>query len=242
MAQAPVSRYESAPGYTVCRTPARPDYLFGNYLILDQPPDPASLPDWLERARSAFGAESEAVLQWEQPGRYPWRELPDGTLIEHLVLAGRHFTRQPPASTRLIEVVSDVQWEELVRFATRETATGEAWTRWRYAQYRALGQAARWLVAIEDGLIVAAGGIVSAERLDRFQEVVTAADRRRHGLASTVCGALLLRTRRPGRLAVAVADPATGADGVYRGLGLRPVGYQYTILAPGVPTRSRCDA
>jgi GNAT superfamily N-acetyltransferase len=242
LAQAPASRYEPADGYTVCRTAERPDYLFGNYLILDQPPARQQLAGWLDRAAAAFAAPPEprtAVLQWEQPDRYPDGELPGGTLIEQLVLAGDgpaiDRPAAPPADTDTVEVASDGQWDELVRFAARETATDEGWTRWRYQQYRALGAACRWLVAIADARIVAAAGLVSdagPDRYDRFQEVVTAADRRRRGLATRLCAELLRRTRRPGRLAVAVADPATGADRLYRGLGLEPVGYQYTVLAP----------
>jgi len=220
LAQAPASRYEAAPGYAICRTPQRPGYLFGNYLILDSPPDPASLPSWLDRARAAFPAESgvrDVVLQWEQPDRY-----------------------LDPSGPSLAEVTSDEQWQDVVRFATAQTAEDEAWTRWRYAQYRELGtDACRWLAAVDGGEVIATGGVVSDQRLDRFQEVLTAADRRRRGLATGLCGELLRRTRRPGRLAVAVADQATGADGVYRKLGLAPVGFQYTVVVPGALTDGR---
>lgn len=242
LAQAPASRYEPADGYTVCRTPERPDYVFGNYLILDEPPL-AELPLLLDRAAATFGvARTRPVaLQWEQPDRHPSpAALPGCTLIEHLVLAGTALTTDsaaPRLPAQLAEVAADQQWADLVRFAARETATDEGWTRWRYGQYRALGSSCRWLVALEENRIVAAGGLVSDARLDRFQEVITAEDRRRRGLATAVCAELLRRTRRPDRLVVAVADPATGADRIYRALGLEPAGYQYTVLS-----RSRCDA
>ncbi|MEO6503528.1 MAG: GNAT family N-acetyltransferase [Jatrophihabitantaceae bacterium] len=247
LAQAPASRYEPADGYTACRTSERGDYVFGNYLILDEPPAADDLPAWIERAVEMFCTEPgtrPAVVQWEQFDRYSWPELPGSTLIEHLVLAGTEFVRVPASdrAVHLAEVVTDGQWADLVRFAACETATDEAWTRWRYAQYRALGSACRWLVALDGDRIVAAAGLVSDARLDRFQEVVTAADRRRRGLATAVCGELLRRTERPERQAVAVADPTTGADRVYRALGLEPVGYQYTVMAPAVPARSGCDA
>lgn len=236
LAQAPASRYESRHGYTVCRTPGRPDYVFGNYLILDEPPAPEQLPAWLERAVETFGTGTRpAVVQWEQPDRHPPFELAGSTLVEHLVLAGTGLVTDRAAD--VAEVTTDQQWAQLVGFAARETATDEAWTRWRYAQYRALGSACRWLVAQNGNQVVAAGGLVSEAGLDRFQEVVTAADRRRRGLATAVCGELLRRTERPERQAVAVADPATGADRVYRALGLEPIGYQYTVL-----TRSDRDA
>jgi GNAT superfamily N-acetyltransferase len=251
LAQAPASRYEAADGYTVCRTPERPEYVFGNYLILDEPPARDELPAWLDRAAATFGTARPAVVQWEQPDRYLWPELPELTLIEHLVLAGTAPTADPvdPADAavprlpaRLAEVATDQQWDDLVRFAARETATDEAWTRWRYGQYRALGGGCRWLVALDTDRIVAAGGLVGDARLDRFQEVVTAEHRRRRGLATALCGELLRRTQRADRLAVAVADPADGADRVYRALGLEPAGYQYTVLAPAVRARSRRDA
>lgn len=229
LAQAPASRYEPADGCTVCRTPERPDYLFGNYLILDEPPVPDDLPAWLDRAAGAFGTGTRpAVLQWEQPDRYPPFELPGSTLVEHLVLAGTGVATARAAEVS--EVTTDRHWAELVGFAARETATDEGWTRWRYGQYRALGSACRWLVARDGNQVVAAGGLVSEDGLDRFQEVVTAADRRRRGLATALCGELLRRSERPERQAVAVADPATGADRVYRALGLEPVGYQYSVL------------
>ncbi len=246
LAQAPASRYEAADGYTVCRTPERPDYLFGNYLILDEPPERDELPVWLDRAAATFETSRPAVLQWEQPDRYPsTAELPERNLIEHLVLAGTGPTADPAGPrlpALLAEVATDQQWDDLVRFAAGETATDEAWTRWRYQQYRALGSGCRWLVALDSDRIVAAGGLISDARLDRFQEVVTAEHRRRRGLATALCGELLRRTRRPDRLAVAVADPADGADRVYRALGLEPAGYQYTVLAPAVRARSHRDA
>lgn len=236
LAQATSSYYERAPGCHICRTPSRPDYVFGNYLILDDPPGTEALSSWLERARAAFPAGSgvdTVALQWERADRVTGM-APESAQMEHVVLAAEDGkgAHGPSVGPELVTVASDRQWEHVVRFAARHTATDEGWTRWRYAQYRALGEQSLWLVALEDDAIVASGGVIHDEGFARFQEVVTAADRRRRGLATSLCAELLYRTRRPYRVAVAVADPATGADSVYRRLGLQPAGFQYTIIAP----------
>ena len=60
-------------GYLVVRNPALPDFWWGNFLLLAQPPEPDSAGDWL----ATFTADSRKLSAW----RSGWTRSAARTLI-----------------------------------------------------------------------------------------------------------------------------------------------------------------
>jgi len=56
LARASFAIEEQRNGYTIVRSPDRPDYWFGNCLVLDSEPSPASYEDWIQVHADAFAA------------------------------------------------------------------------------------------------------------------------------------------------------------------------------------------
>ena len=54
LARASFAIEEQRDGYTIVRSPDRPDYWFGNCLVLDSEPSPASYEDWIQVHADAF--------------------------------------------------------------------------------------------------------------------------------------------------------------------------------------------
>jgi ribosomal protein S18 acetylase RimI-like enzyme len=228
------SLVEDRGDHLVVRTPQNPGYWWGNFLLLDRAPTPAS--HWLARFAVEFPDARHLAIGVDSP---------DGTVadLDGFAAAGLRVDSstvmtadavRPPAhpntDAEYRALTSDDDWAQRVelRVAAREVGHSEASYRDHAvrtsAVLRRLTEAGHgaWFGAFLGGRLVASMGLIAAGGgLARFQAVETHPDTRRRGLAGT----LVHHTARYGfgrlgvRTLVMVADPDDVAIRIYRSLG-----------------------
>ena len=240
----------AADGYTVIRTPDRPDFWFGNYLLLHRPPAAGEGARWRqvwEREFASAPLVGQLVLQWETA-----LDAAGGAEAEIAAAlggsAGRDAVfladalppRPAPAGMHVARITTAAEWEEAVRLTVEETAEPTAeWLdfwRWRYAAWarRVEQDAGGWWGARASGELVAVAGVIAADGWARLQEVVTRVPFQRRGAAAALVSAAAADAMRlPGiGRCVAVANAESPAEALYASLGFRQVGWQFSVTAP----------
>jgi GNAT superfamily N-acetyltransferase len=237
--------------HVAIRTPDNPAFYWGNFLLYPRQPEPGELARWVEAFQAEFPAAGHVALGIDTT---------DGRLDAAAELADLHLTpdistvltttevREPPRLNRdpaYRTLTSDDDWEQAVGLRSAvydETPTPEHvdFVRRQLAEARALmatGQA-RYYGAFVAGRLVAQLGVVSdGSGIGRYQNVETAADHRRRGVASALvyeAGRAAL-DRLDIRELVIVADPDEAAIRVYRSVGFVAAEQQIQLqrAAPG---------
>lgn len=232
----PLAQLSRHPGYWQLATPAQPDFFFGNLLLADQAPlDRAA---WEARFDSAFAGHAgvqHRTLVWAMDeedcaARYAHWQAAGYEYQEASALLLTRDTLQPVAlrasyTLRPLASTDDwQQWAELMT-ASRDPAFDEAGYRRFLAgsqrRYQALehaGHGHTWGV-FAGAQLQACAGLYTWQTLGRYQQVATAPQARRLGLASGLVSALadwgLARVPR----LVIVADAHYHAIDLYRKLG-----------------------
>lgn len=218
----------------VQRTPAEPDFWFGNRLIFSGPPTNAG-----KAIRQFYADLPEArhmCLSWDVPGL----SLADvqtvfrGTDLivdadDVLTLTGL-IRRAPLPDGIAFRALRNGDWvqSEAIAFADRDEVSippdeYRAYLADRSATHRAqiargLGQ---WFGAFDGDLLVGDMGVFHDQRVIRYQSVQTRQSHRRRG----ICAALLVhaldwaRARAPKAVAVIVAQTDSAAGRLYRRAG-----------------------
>lgn len=233
------SAVEQPDGAWVVSTPSCPTYRWGNHLWLPEPPAPAELAAWVERARAALPGVEGVCLRWDGPA-------PDTALLAAASALGLRadgglemaasaiegevtdaaepldFAVHGPAIEAL-NIACDPQegagdagydgFKRDLRASWRTWPTGRWWGRW------------------VDGELVAQCGLVDTPVGGRFQSVETHPAHRRRGF----CGALVRQVARDAlaRGATEVllgADPEGNARRLYRRLGFDERGWQQALV------------
>jgi ribosomal protein S18 acetylase RimI-like enzyme len=243
----PISVIETGPAFLLVTTPDRPDFHHGHALVLDHPPaSAAAAADWFEVAAAAFAARSIAppvlYLMWETESADAWPGAGQAGTDQYkhrAVLRGESAPdrRALPAPLALREVQIDADWKAIARLSATLHSDAD-FAHWRYQQYARsfAGGSGRFWAAFEgDGVAdraVGSVGLYESPGLLRFQEVQTDPMHRRRGIA----GALLAeswwsaRQRHPRAVAAIVAEPDSGAERLYRRLGMSRTGSQHLLL------------
>jgi ribosomal protein S18 acetylase RimI-like enzyme len=233
------TRHVDGGAWVALHTDERPDFRYGNQLVIAPPAGAgdvaAALAVW--RAQFAASAVPSIVLLWEiaaaDDAPMPaWPDLvPDDNAV--LVLAaGAELGGDDPA---IAAVADDGGWRAIAALAAADDPDPTAFWAWLYRGYRALvaGDRATFAAALDDGDAVTAGGVVVGAGVARFQNIMTAAAHRNRGWATRLCRQLARHALAAGaREVVVVAERASQAQRLYERLGFRLVGYQRSLVGP----------
>lgn len=220
--------------YLVVRSPASPDYWWGNFLLFASPPQRGEGASWLEAFGTEFpGARHVALgVDVTEISAVDVNELTRaGLTMDRTAVLTAQQVREPSRPNRSAEVrllAGDRDWAqaaELMTAVNLGTPGGDpGFVRTRIAAERSLTDDghAIWFGAFGDGRLVSSLGLVTdGSGIARYQNVETHPDARRQGLASTLVwhaasyalGSLGVSTL------VLLADPRAAAIRIYRALG-----------------------
>jgi GNAT superfamily N-acetyltransferase len=239
---------EERSDFTVVRTPAHPEFWWGNFLLMPGAPAAADAARWMRWFAAEFPDADHRAFG---------PDTTDGDAGDPAALTalGAHASvnavlsatalREPDAPDLELRAFDDDDWAQLVtlRLAVypppdspspraggeSELVRGQVTTS---EQLVAAGHG-RWLGAFDDGLLVSALGIVSdGSGVARYQAVETHPDYRRRGLARRLLydAAAQASDLFGARELVIVADPFDHAVTLYQSLGLASVELQVEIV------------
>lgn len=214
--------------HLILQTPDNPDYYGGNCLVLPSL-SAATLPAWEARFREAHPHAQhrsfivDGVLDAPSFDGYEVRRLAVLT-AERATLAGS--VSPSPAAVVLRPLGSDADWASLGDL-TREVSgrPGDAFARYLTGylasrrRWAAAGTGAWWGAFVDD-VLVSAAGLFWDEGLGRFQDVLTAPNARRRGVASSLITAMGHHALDEGcHTLVIVTEDDSDAHRLYRKLG-----------------------
>ena len=230
--------------YVVLRTPANPDFYWGNFLFYRDPPLPDRALD--DHARELPGCR-HSLITWDRPdGDHGHAEafLPHGfALDEGSTLTARREDLVAPkdADPRIVvaPLLSEKDWNDAIEsqtnaFAPRRSGTMEdlrSFVERQHAAFRAMQNAkhGQWWGARIDGRMAGSLGLVRVadvpeSTLGRFQLVGTDPEYRRRGVCSTLVHHVARQALVDEGLdtLVMAADATYHAAKVYASVGFRP--------------------
>lgn len=227
------SLVEEHDTHLVVRTPANPDFYWGNFLLLPEAPATGEeVGRWLDEHHRAFPAATHVTLGIDRIEGADLTPLSDAGMRLDVPVAMTasevHPPPRPDTTAEIRQLAGDGDWEQVIDLTMAGEEDDPHLTRSfiarRAAANRSLvdGDHGRWWGAFIEGRLVASMGIVRAdEGLGRFQSVKTHPDHRGRGLAGT----LVHRASTDAfatlgvHTLVMVADPDYLAIRVYRSVG-----------------------
>jgi GNAT superfamily N-acetyltransferase len=227
------SRVEDHGAYLAVRTPANPDFHWGNFLLLAEPPERGQAAAWLERFAAEFPEAEHVALGIDvtEVGGVDVGDFADAGLhLDRSAVLTAKAVQEPPRPYRgatYRELAGDDDWrqaQELRAVVSDDERGGDSGFRAaRIASQRALTEAGHgsWFGAFVDGKLVAHLGLVTdGSAIARYQNVETHPDWRRKGIAATlVWHAGQLGLDSLASMLVIAADPDYVAIRVYRSVG-----------------------
>jgi ribosomal protein S18 acetylase RimI-like enzyme len=223
------------PGYRAIRTPANPEFWWGNFLLLPAQAAHGEAGRWLSLFTAEFPAAAHVALGLDITSD-------DGADLAGLAAAGLEVqrdtvltaqaVREPPHANRaasIRQLAGDSDWHQSAKLqelsdAEEGIAASQSFTSARNRARRRLAEAGHggWFGAFLDGELVSQLGMISGpDGIARYQDVGTHPAARRQGLAGTlVCHAGQYALNDLGaHTLVIVADPDEDAIRVYRSAG-----------------------
>jgi len=234
-------------GYQVIRTVHNPGFWWGNFLLLDELPEPGTAGRWLDRFAAEFPAARHVALGVDTtdadavvPGDFTDADLEAErsiVLTTTDVIAPAHVNSE----AEIRALASDDDWEQTVDLGLRvfaedglsdaEYYQGRALSRRRITE-RGLGV---WFGAFDDGRLVSQLGVcLAGDGIARYQHVETDPTVRRRGLAGT----LVWQAGRYGleelgaHTLVIVADADGDSIRLYRSVGFTDAEGQLGLCRP----------
>jgi GNAT superfamily N-acetyltransferase len=218
--------------YLVIRSPDNPDFWWGNFVLLRDPPKTGGT--WLARFAAEFPAARHIAIGVDTTAEalvvVPVEFMAAGLEPQRATVLTASDIRPPPhlntdAEIRLLD--SDADWQQSVGLAVRCFDGGEPGD---YLERRAVARrrltragAGAWFGAFDGGRLIAQLGLFDVgDGYARYQHVETDPAARRQGLAGTLVwyAGRYGREVLGARTLVIVADPADVAIRVYRACGL----------------------
>ncbi len=234
--------------HIVVRSPAAPNFYWGNFLLLSESCDLKDPEVWLDRFSDNLPAARHVAIGWNGTSTRALPGLEGLTTLGMELDLGTVMTAPqllPPegAAPRIAvrRLSSESEWralhrleEELWAEENRDAPGYLEFLTSRVAETRRLSEGGRGACfgVFEGDRLVSTAGVVCANRVARFQNVETRPDRRRRGLAGAVVAAAgaFSRERLGAGLLVIVADPAGPAISLYRRLGFQETEPQISLL------------
>ena len=221
------ARIDDRGDHLVVTTPSEPTYHWGNFVLVTDPGAVDDAARWLTTFEAALpGARHRAVgLVAEPVDRIAWPAV--GLQLEHedvLATGDGGPERRPLApGYQVREIGGDEDWEQVAAGTDGATPARLEFARRRSATRRAMAErgVAAFFGAYADGVLAASLGIVDCGAgIFRYQDVQTAAEHRRRGLASHLAGvAADWAAARGCRQWVIIAEAGSDAGRLYRSLG-----------------------
>ena len=218
------------------RTPARPDFHDGHLLMLDAPPSPDTIDAQLAACREAVGEHPGRPLSlcWEVGAGASSPAIPNAEPLAVLRLPDHEVAAEarPPPEGVVLRSIGERETEPLIALAIDVHGGREDFHRWRVVALRdrLAGSGGMW-GAFRGERLIGSLGLFESPTLLRFQEVLTRADERGKGVATSLVATALraARARHPRAIAVIVAEPESQAERIYQRLGFRRAGTQYWL-------------
>lgn len=218
---ASIATRERRPGSTIVRCPTTPNFWYGNVLVLNREPAPATYGDWVARHAELFAGVpvKRHVVTWEaraardRPAAHAACEYAQST-----VFVTRAAPRRESPLAFIRELAGEADWSACAERARRESIDAgrpeqAAFDIWRVGIYRADAHARRcriWGAFIGDEL-VAYTGLYSSRDWARFITPITAPVYRRRGLFGALASVAIGETLRMFPTASIVVAAETGA-------------------------------
>lgn len=216
------------PSHLVVRTPANPNFWWGNFVLVP----PHALPDAPELFAAEFPEASHLAIgvdgtEGETGPRADWERRGITVEIDTVLNATSLLPPASPAQADL-RTLTGADWEQAARLRhacdeSEPSPENTAFVAAKLAEERRLCEAgdATWFGAFVDGEMRAGLGVfLDGQGLARYQHVETHPAFRRRGLASSLVHfAGVEAMRRGAGTLVIVADPEAEAIRVYRALG-----------------------
>jgi GNAT superfamily N-acetyltransferase len=236
--------------YISVQTPERPDYWYGNRLIMRSAARKEGVGQWLKLWNREFDRSprvQKIVIEWETPGAV------DRSADEQTALEGRRIGLSFDRSTVLVlkhpapslsmsqwtprRALCDADWKAVADIQAIEMGEGsaemEAFWHWRVREYRSLAMTGRgaWWGIWDAGSLCGSAGVFWDNGWVRFQSVVTAARFRRRGICTALISGMLAAPRRrlSSEKVIIVTEEGSDAERIYQRLGFQPVGHQYAL-------------
>jgi ribosomal protein S18 acetylase RimI-like enzyme len=246
---APDHTVDRRDDYWVVRSPSNPTYWWGNFLLFDDAPSVGDGERWQELFAQEFVARPEVThctLAWDrvdgEAGAADHELVARGYELEWtsgLVVRADRLQEHPGGNgeveVRALDPDADEDlWEAVIALqmaGAREEFRGSEYhltfLRARQRELRAIFSGGRgsWYVALLEGVVAGALGIVITEARARYQSVETVERFRRRGVARR----LVFEATRDACSKHAIdhfviaADPDCHAIGIYEGLGFERV-------------------
>jgi hypothetical protein len=227
------SRITDRGDHLVIRTPANPNFWWGNFFLLASLPPAGETAKWVAAFAAEFPEARHVALGVDvtEAGIVDEAELVAGgfAVDRSSVLTARsvHEPPRPNQAATYRELSGDEDWRQAADLRAVVTAgTPGADPRFlsaRIAAERALTEAGHgsWFGAFLGGKLVAQLGLITdGSGIARYQNVESHPDVRRKGLAGTLVWRAGLQSVDAGAdTLVMVADPDDVAIGVYRSVG-----------------------
>jgi ribosomal protein S18 acetylase RimI-like enzyme len=224
--------------HLVVRSPDNPQFYWGNFLLLDAPPAPEEMEQWIARFAGEFPGAGHVTLgidgtEFPAPLSYPSSV---GLEVDLGVVLTRDRPLEPvptdlPGGWTIRELRTADDWHQELLFRQEESAEQGSWPP-HHAEFleRSTAEAAglvdrgaaAYFGAFDGERLGSVVGIASDGRgVARFQSVATRADHRKQGLASRLVGVAgeFGVTAMGAELLVIVADHDSAAARLYRSLG-----------------------
>lgn len=242
------SQFQDTGEYVVIRTPANPNYWWGNFLLYRSILTAGDLKSRLETFQAELPAAEHVAFGIDsvdgEIGAEDEVAAAGLTVDRNVVMTASQVVapRRPNADSTYRFITSDDDWEQLTQLGLA-TATMEVddvyveFSRRRDAANRALVEAGhgKWFGAFDgDRLQSSLGLMFDGEGLARFQHVQTHPDDRNRGIASTLVhhASTYGLTEGGARTLVMVADPEYLAIRLYRALGFEDTETQLQFTLP----------
>lgn len=236
------------PDYVTVRTPANPEFWWGNFLLLPAQAAHRPAAPWLELFHTEFPGAAHLALGLDgtaDPGQKLDGFAAAGLELNRETVLTATALREPPRPNRdavYRPLTSDHDWQQAVEVqAASDAADGgpatRTFTEARYAARRRATEAGHgvWFGAFRDGELAAQLGIFAAQGpLARYQDVGTHPAARRQGLAGTLvwqAGQYAL-DQLGARTLVILADPGEAAIRIYRSVGFTDRETQLSLQRP----------
>jgi len=231
--------------YLAIRTPANPDFYWGNFLLFANPPRVGDIEQWRGLFSEEFAAQPETrheAFGWDSAAGEEGVMQPfiaSGFCLKRDVVMTNRAPRAPSRMSEDVEIralKTESEWQQaldnqvICREPGFEEAGYRAYRQHEMKRYQRMSLAGRghWYGAFSDSRLVADLGIFHAERAGRFQSVQTHPDFRCRGVGA----ALVVKSARHAlrehdlQFLVIVAEEGLAPQRLYESIGFKPTEYQ----------------